>query len=421
MDGKTFNIRQNLFDALQRLRFPDRPRQLWIDAICINQSDSVEKTEQVALMGQIYAHAIRVIVWLGKASSRENDSRAYELFRWASPLRTLHPWRKEGGVWEMPPLSTVLQNFNDLKAEEPFKSPSTIQTFTLDNIEQFLARPWFSRRWIVQEICNAREIILVFGPYELSWKDFSAALNTLSMAPDDSRSLEKYPAQRLMIWRNGVMMDSVLEGMEAFHDFEGSDDRDRIAAFLNLRWPHTAQGSDFVVDYSQSVVDNYHRLAVHMVDIGKGADVLITAAHCHRNIGERQGSLPSWVPDWCTIRRRKLRSRLWGTFDVKITREDCLEFSGRISHVFATDVKSTVAGVETIGECSQSLILPKKGDIVCHLISEEGDTDQNSVVLRRFEGSEYHVLVAARADLYEWVDCMYVPEPAEQSRRFLVK
>jgi hypothetical protein len=36
VDGKTFNIRQNLFDALQRLRFPDRPRQLWIDAICIN-------------------------------------------------------------------------------------------------------------------------------------------------------------------------------------------------------------------------------------------------------------------------------------------------------------------------------------------------------------------------------------------------
>jgi hypothetical protein len=99
----------------------------------------------------------------------------------------------------MPPLSTVLQNFNDLKAKEPFKSPSTIQTFTLDNIEQFLARPWFSRRWIVQEICNAREIILVFGPYELNWKDFSAALGTLSMAPDDSRSLEKYPAQRLMI------------------------------------------------------------------------------------------------------------------------------------------------------------------------------------------------------------------------------
>jgi hypothetical protein len=38
---------------------------IWIDALCINQSDNVEKAIQVPLMGSIYTNARQVIVWLG--------------------------------------------------------------------------------------------------------------------------------------------------------------------------------------------------------------------------------------------------------------------------------------------------------------------------------------------------------------------
>jgi hypothetical protein len=34
----------------------------WIDALCIDQSDDKEKTEQVRRMGDVYAQAKRVIV-----------------------------------------------------------------------------------------------------------------------------------------------------------------------------------------------------------------------------------------------------------------------------------------------------------------------------------------------------------------------
>lgn len=41
---------------------------LWIDAVCIDQTDHREKSRQVAQMGDIYRDAERVLVWLGKLS-----------------------------------------------------------------------------------------------------------------------------------------------------------------------------------------------------------------------------------------------------------------------------------------------------------------------------------------------------------------
>jgi hypothetical protein len=61
----TLHITSNLSQALRAIRYENRPRVLWIDAICINQSDLREKGHQVALMGQIYRDAQRVVVWLG--------------------------------------------------------------------------------------------------------------------------------------------------------------------------------------------------------------------------------------------------------------------------------------------------------------------------------------------------------------------
>lgn len=49
---------------LARLRDPALPRFLWVDAICINQEDNNEKTDQVQLMTWIYASAKGVLVWL---------------------------------------------------------------------------------------------------------------------------------------------------------------------------------------------------------------------------------------------------------------------------------------------------------------------------------------------------------------------
>lgn len=62
--------RTNLMFALRHLRRADRTRDMWIDAICIDQDDQVGKGPQVAMMGDIYKCAASVVVWLGPAGDQ---------------------------------------------------------------------------------------------------------------------------------------------------------------------------------------------------------------------------------------------------------------------------------------------------------------------------------------------------------------
>jgi hypothetical protein len=65
VNGYTFFVRRNLVLALDYLRYEKGKRTLWIDAICINQSNTNERNHQVSQMGQIYRNARRVVVWIG--------------------------------------------------------------------------------------------------------------------------------------------------------------------------------------------------------------------------------------------------------------------------------------------------------------------------------------------------------------------
>ncbi|KAG4435168.1 hypothetical protein IFR05_009337 [Cadophora sp. M221] len=67
----SLGIAHNLAVALRHLRYPDRERILWADAICINQTDDAERSREVLQMGSIYRNAQQVVVWLGPS---EDDS-----------------------------------------------------------------------------------------------------------------------------------------------------------------------------------------------------------------------------------------------------------------------------------------------------------------------------------------------------------
>jgi hypothetical protein len=70
LNNGLFFIKPNLYVALQHLRLADTERILWVDAICINQSCPLEKTQQVSMMRNIYQAAKRVLVWLGEGSEK---------------------------------------------------------------------------------------------------------------------------------------------------------------------------------------------------------------------------------------------------------------------------------------------------------------------------------------------------------------
>ena len=47
LDGRASTVGYNLYTALLHLRHPDRSKNIWVDYLCINQKDAVEKTKQI--------------------------------------------------------------------------------------------------------------------------------------------------------------------------------------------------------------------------------------------------------------------------------------------------------------------------------------------------------------------------------------
>lgn len=71
LDGNELSVTNSLFEALAHLRDVKKERILWVDALCINQKDDIEKSIQVMMMDRIYAQASTVLVWLLNSKSPE--------------------------------------------------------------------------------------------------------------------------------------------------------------------------------------------------------------------------------------------------------------------------------------------------------------------------------------------------------------
>jgi hypothetical protein len=65
------SITKDLYLALQALRYTDRSRILFVDAVCINQSDNDEKSHQVKNMDSVYTNTSMVIMWLDNGKFHE--------------------------------------------------------------------------------------------------------------------------------------------------------------------------------------------------------------------------------------------------------------------------------------------------------------------------------------------------------------
>ncbi|ORX92930.1 heterokaryon incompatibility protein-domain-containing protein, partial [Clohesyomyces aquaticus] len=64
LDETEFPVTDNLYAALRRLRNRREKRVIWVDQLCINQSDLVERGHQVGLMESVYSKTFRALFWL---------------------------------------------------------------------------------------------------------------------------------------------------------------------------------------------------------------------------------------------------------------------------------------------------------------------------------------------------------------------
>ena len=64
-DDKPLLVTMNCLQVLRYLRRKSKARDLWIDAVCIDQRNVQERNHQVALMGDVYRLASEVLIWFG--------------------------------------------------------------------------------------------------------------------------------------------------------------------------------------------------------------------------------------------------------------------------------------------------------------------------------------------------------------------
>jgi hypothetical protein len=130
---------------LRALRYPGRKRYLWVDALCIDQRNILERNYQVSLMSKIYESAEQVCVWLGEKSA--DSSLAIEF---------------ASRVVELEHTDSLVEDQTTTKKWAALSA--------------MMRRPWFSRRWIIQELALARSAVIYCGTDQLDWSTFAFAV-----------------------------------------------------------------------------------------------------------------------------------------------------------------------------------------------------------------------------------------------------
>lgn len=181
LNGKEFSVRENLWSALTYLRHDEVERVLWIDAICIDQSDKGERNHQVGLMAQVYSRASRVVVWLGKDGQEDftrvasfidmlaEESHLNDLVKDETQAFLPHyvprvdSWPSTAAARWSVPVNLLHGSGSKWMSEDEHRRGWE----AWDNI---CHRSYWSRLWILQELILARTLVLRCGNVELEWE-----------------------------------------------------------------------------------------------------------------------------------------------------------------------------------------------------------------------------------------------------------
>ena len=314
-------VTNNLLDALYELRDNESDLQLWIDAICINQSDVRERNSQITLMGDIYYTAKAVIVWLG--TEDEDAKCAVELQgRFAPTIGRLVDQDRGEEMIGYP--------FNAIEFYEKFG----IRQTSLEEWKcyaKFDRRAWFGRTWIIQEIALAKQIHLACGALRPKWEDmfllgafmrvtyWGAVLMGFLRRPDH----ETTPGNRQWaiasfaggfrvngpqslgprMYCEHVCAANNVNARDAFLEYlllmtrttKASDPRDKVLGvlglFTRLCGPNNAK---LQLHYEMSVEDVYTLTAAYLLQRMPLTSYLSAVEDKKRR---KTKDLPSWVPD----------------------------------------------------------------------------------------------------------------------------
>ncbi|KAJ2993244.1 hypothetical protein NUW58_g1902 [Xylaria curta] len=277
------SLTESLVVALEHLQHHDQTLVVWADAICINQSDNAEKSDQVRMMSRIYKSSVLVIAWLGPES--DDSDKAIK----------------------------QLQDFKDLtlsmmgqieEIENMFKSGQVEQadggglphrrSIDFLPVKKLLERPWFDRIWVLQEaVLNDHTLFLAgqlcLEPNALLWggNEWVSAHYGPAHAIDQTRwrrlTPVNVPLELDVFCLSSISLSVFGPGLKC------SDPKDYVYGLLGLI--EDAERYGLQADYTLSLEDIYTNFAIALIRSGNLSFLL--RLWCP----ETDLALPSWVPD----------------------------------------------------------------------------------------------------------------------------
>jgi hypothetical protein len=258
-----------------------------VDAICINQQDYSERSVQVRLMGDIYASARQIVVWLGL--QQDGSEHAIELISRMATINSLHGLTNP---------DSSCKHYMDVDLKPPrYWGELCI----------FMERPWFTRLWVLQEVAMApRRTVIYCGPTKIL---FSLLYEGLTQLLRTRRALEKLRLKGEGLARLEEVVEAltaacllstiarscqkltILDLAKYFRRYDSTDPRDILFSLLAFRWE--VEDFGLTIDYSKSTPEVYLEVAKEILLAGNTS--ILTSC---QSGGQFAHLLPSWVPDW---------------------------------------------------------------------------------------------------------------------------
>ncbi|KAF2997810.1 hypothetical protein E8E14_005770 [Neopestalotiopsis sp. 37M] len=349
INDKTMDIGINLRTALFNLRDLRDPITLWADAICINQADIIECSQQVAIMGEIYRRATKTIIWLRDQVEGETE-RAFDLLHKLAAHAEAHREKYSSSRSERPsdPKDLIHLTNQPLSLLERTEVPEEFERYRYDQtIIHVLQSEWWRRSWTTQEILLATKATVVIGTHHIDWDEMCFGGNhgvnlgiwsTLKLGVTHDTLIKPYLSvqQTEAMYRNSTESPAklLLELMIQCQFRGAKKPQDKIYSLLGLvtktsppgidqgQTPKTTSLLGIRPDYTLLEGSVYSNFAYQMMYETGSLDILgacaaaatpeylisnlladflekIDAENTHSSHLSLQ--LPSWVPDWSMV------------------------------------------------------------------------------------------------------------------------
>jgi hypothetical protein len=346
LNRKKFRVTFNLEGALRHLREhfknDDQTKVFWIDALCINQKDTKERTDQVQLMGHIYKMCEQVVVYLGdRLDGRRRPDKppvtiefgkgetiSDEMCDGDADLEIIHIFSlfqelaQQKHLTEIPAFSRkccVDESPKNMKSKANCGDRSKLFE-SLRKIMHPPFTPWWSRVWVIQEVTVAPKVLLAYGTYSVPWEMIHDAALTYTSHSSSccSEVVASLPRDQTKVFANfcsrvhGIAESrfrsgerpaefplardntpqSLLDLLRKFRDRRASDPRDKVYALLGLPRSPTSK-PPLIPDYSLSEAEVFRQATLQCIYETGSLSVFSS------DLGRKfRNDLPSWVPDW---------------------------------------------------------------------------------------------------------------------------